>query len=299
MGCFADKRSNYLAGSPMVDFGDVKARYVRLTTTGTQKNGFAGALWNIKVFGEFETASPQLWMGLSGLDWNGTEWRNDGGMLGGVFQLKSGQVFRKRIDGQEAIVLVPGTCLEFISPVINPKEEHTTTVWVYENNRWVSQSADKYVQRGKVVIQSQDKELTLTNFRYYNWKQEEAEKAYDATVGLVRVEASDKMKRGLLVSLDADDFAVGDTVGYIPNKGVAEGYFETQKAPVIVAEQQGKKAFRFEGEQFFRSSFTLPATLRDNAPYTLEAWVLNPEIAENECVADFTSSHDEMEKSCW
>ena len=29
-------------------------QYVRLTTTGTQKNGFAGALWNIKVFGEFE-----------------------------------------------------------------------------------------------------------------------------------------------------------------------------------------------------------------------------------------------------
>lgn len=37
---FADKRSNYLAGSPMVDFGDVKARYVRLTTTGTQKKWF-------------------------------------------------------------------------------------------------------------------------------------------------------------------------------------------------------------------------------------------------------------------
>ena len=40
----------------------------------------------------------------------------------------------------------------------------------------------------------------------------------------------------------------------------------------------------------------LPATLRDNAPYTIEAWILNPEIAENECVADFTSSHDELEK---
>ena len=74
---FADKRSNYLAGSPMVDFGDTKARYIRLTTTGTQKNGFAGALWNIKVFGAYETASPQLWMGLSGEDWNGMEkrWR--------------------------------------------------------------------------------------------------------------------------------------------------------------------------------------------------------------------------------
>ena len=47
------------------------------------------------------------------------------------------------------------------------------------------------------------------------------------------------------------------------------------------------QAFRFEGEQFFRSSFTLPATLRDNAPYTLEAWVLNPEMAETKIVATF------------
>lgn len=293
---FADKRHNYLAGSPMVDFGETDARYVRLTTTGTQKNGFAGALWNIKVFGAYETASPQLWMGLSGLDWNGTEWKNDGGMLGGIFRLKTGQVSRKRIAGQEAIVLAPGTQLEFESPVINPKEEHTATVWVYENNRWTSKSAEDYVQRGKVVIQASGQELDVTNFRYYNWKQEEAEKAYDATVGLVRVEASDCVKKGLLVSMTAEDFAVGDTVPYIPNKGVVEGYFEAQKAPVVVEEVQGKKAFRFEGEQFFRSSFTLPATLRNNAPYTLEAWVLNPELAENECVADFTSSHDEMEK---
>ncbi len=36
--------------------------------------------------------------------------------------------------------------------------------------------------------------------------------------------------------------------------------------------------------------------MRDNAPYTLEAVILNPEIAENECYADFTTSHDEMEK---
>lgn len=197
-----------------------------MTTTGTQKNGFAGALWNIKVFGAYETASPQLWMGLSGLDWNGTEWKNDGGMLGGIFRLKTGQVSRKRIAGQEAIVLAPGTQLEFESPVINPKEEHTATVWVYENNRWTSKSAEDYVQRGKVVIQASGQELAVTNFRYYNWKQEEAEKAYDATVGLVRVEASDCVKKGLLVSMTAEDFAVGDTVPYIPNKGVVEGYFE-------------------------------------------------------------------------
>lgn len=292
---FADRRSNYLAGSPMVDFGDIEARYIRLTTTGTQKNGFAGALWNIKVFGEYETSSPQLWMGLSGMDWDGISWRNDGGMLGGHFTLKKGQVSRQRIDNQEAVVLAPGTVLEFRSPLLDREQEHTATVWTYRDGNWVSVSADAYLVDGGVRIQATEEALVLTNFRYYNWEQEEAEKAYDAANGLVRIPASDRNRQGLLVSLSADDFETGDTVAYIPNKGI-EGYFNLQESPVRVKEIEGKKAFHFEGSQYFRSSFMLPATLRDNAPYTLEAWVLNDSIAENECVADFTSSHDEMEK---
>ena len=79
----------------------------------------------------------------------------------------------------------------------------------------------------------------------------------------------------LVVSLSADDFTMNDTVPYLENRGV-KGYFE--------------------GTQVYTSSFMLPATLQDNAPYTLEAWVLNDSISENECVADFTTSHDELEK---
>lgn len=293
---FADKRNNYLAGSPMVDFGDVKARYVRLTTTGTQKNGFAGALWNIKVFGEYETASPQLWVGLSGADWNGTEWANNGGMLGGSFKIKSGRVSCRRIDGQDALALAPGTELELVSPVVNPDTEHTASVWTYVNGEWKSVNADKFVGKGKISVKSGTEEMVITNFRYYNWKLEDVEKEYDSKVGLTRINASDRIKKGLLVSVDANDFAAGDTVAYIPNRGIVEGYFETQNEPVIVENIQGKMALRFDSCQYFRSSFTLPATLRDNAPYTLEAWVLNPEMSVNECVADFTSSHDEMEK---
>lgn len=292
---FADKRKNHLAGSPMVDFGNTKARYVRLTTTGSQKNGFAGALWNIKVFGNYETSSPQLWMGLSGADWNGTEWKNNGGMLGGSFRLKAGQITRHRIDGQEAITLAPGTILEYSSPVLNPEQAHTATVWIYQDNKWASANADPYLTRGKIRIEAGEKILTLTNFRYYNWKQEEAEKEYDTKTDLVRLPAAAKDKQGLVVSLNADSFAAGDTVEYIPNLGI-KGGFEVQSEPVVVKEQQGKKAFRFDGKQYFRSNFPLPATLLDNAPYTLEAWILNPELAENECIADFTSSHDELEK---
>lgn len=88
---------------------------------------------------------------------------------------------------------------------------------------------------------------------------------------------------------------MNDTVPYLENRGV-KGYFEARKLPLVVKEVKGKKAFHFEGTQVYTSSFMLPATLQDNAPYTLEAWVLNDSISENECVADFTTSHDELEK---
>lgn len=47
---FADRRNNTFAGSPMMDTGKTKARYVRLTVTGNEKNGLFGAIWNIKIF---------------------------------------------------------------------------------------------------------------------------------------------------------------------------------------------------------------------------------------------------------
>lgn len=47
---FSDRTDSTLAGSPMVDLGDVRARYVRLTITGTEKPGAYAAVWNWKLF---------------------------------------------------------------------------------------------------------------------------------------------------------------------------------------------------------------------------------------------------------
>ena len=55
---FSDKQNNTLAGSPMIDHGDAKARYVRLTVTGHERNGLFPALWNIKVFSEGNDPFP-------------------------------------------------------------------------------------------------------------------------------------------------------------------------------------------------------------------------------------------------
>lgn len=292
---FADKRNNHLAGSPMVDFGKAEARYVRLTFTGGQKNGFGGAVWNVKVFGGIEEALPQQWLGLTAADWDGREWRNNEGMLGGAFVLKEGAARTCRIEGRDALMLEPGTVLEYCHSLLSPSKEHTLSGLVYRSGKWRSYETEHCLSQGMISLRSGNEPLVITNLRYYNWKLEPAERAYDAATDVVRLPAVDCRKRGLVVSITADDFAVGDTVPYLTNRGV-KGYFEALKAPVVVKETEGKKAFHFDGSQLFRSSFSLPATLQDNAPYTLEAWVLNDSIAENECVADFTTSHDELEK---
>ena len=292
---FADKRNNHLAGSPMVDFGKAEARYVRLTFTGGQKNGFGGAVWNVKVFGGIEEALPQQWLGLTAADWDGREWRNNEGMLGGAFVLKEGAARTCRIEGRDALMLEPGTVLEYCHSLLSPSKEHTLSGLVYRSGKWRSYETEHCLSQGMISLRSGNEPLVITNLRYYNWKLEPAERAYDAATDVVRLPAADCRKRGVVVSITADDFAVGDTVPYLTNRGV-KGYFEALKAPVVVKETEGKKAFHFDGSQLFRSSFSLPATLQDNAPYTLEAWVLNDSIAENECVADFTTSHDELEK---
>ena len=47
---YADRISNTMQGSPMIDRGKVRARYVRITITDTQKNGHMPAIWNVKVW---------------------------------------------------------------------------------------------------------------------------------------------------------------------------------------------------------------------------------------------------------
>ena len=49
---YADRTSNTMQGSPMIDKGKTKARYLRITITDTQKNGHMPAIWNVKVWQE-------------------------------------------------------------------------------------------------------------------------------------------------------------------------------------------------------------------------------------------------------
>lgn len=49
---FVDRRSNHRWGSPMVDDGDIEARHLRITITGTEFPGLFAAIWNFKVFAD-------------------------------------------------------------------------------------------------------------------------------------------------------------------------------------------------------------------------------------------------------
>lgn len=293
---FADKRNNRLAGSPMVDFGNADTRYIRITFTGGQKRGFPGALWNIKVYETTETFNPQQWIALDGNDWTGTEWQNRHGMLGGAFRLNAGHAMPRRIDGKDCIVLAPHSELAFESHVIDPSDPHTVAAMMLSGDSWVSYNGTEVLE-GKVVVKSGNEPLILSQFRYYNWEMEETEIEFAMTDPLLRIEPAPMFPEGKLVDIDADNFTVGDTLFMIPNKGVAGGgFFPLDSCMAKVVNINGKNAIEFDGKTSYMSSFPLPATVRDNTPYTLEMELLNPEIGENESVADFTSSHDELEK---
>lgn len=87
--------------------------------------------------------------------------------------------------------------------------------------------------------------------------------------------------------------------GSLSGKPRSKGYFEARKLPLVVKEVKGKKAFHFEGTQVYTSSFMLPATLQDNAPYTLEAWVLNDSISEMNVWPILLPRMMNWRKSCW
>lgn len=292
---YADKRGNRLAGSPMTDFGDTEARYVRITFTGGEKAGFPGALWNVKVFADAETSCPQLWLGLEASDWDGREWLNRGGQLAGAFRLLSGRVTPVRIDGRDGLRLEPSTTLEYLNPQLNPGAPHTLTALTYSDGRWSPLDLDGALSDGKLTISSGSEPLVVADLRYYNWPLTEAEKKHDASTALLRNRPAERRLHGLVVDIDASRFNAGDTVAYFLD-GTGRGYYEALDRPAVVREIAGRKGMEFDGSQVYRSSFMLPATMRDNCPYTLEMTILNPTLEENECVADFTTSHDELEK---
>jgi hypothetical protein len=149
---FADRTANRAAGCPMIDDNESRARYVRLTVTGTEKAGLYAAVWNIRVYdtlfntpnirntgsmegpGMLSTHSLLVDLDLGKIK-NGAvvDQLPNKGTLGGKF-MKHGNPVVKTIDGVKAIEF-DGNAHLFLSEEAPASlawnSPYTASVWVY------------------------------------------------------------------------------------------------------------------------------------------------------------------------
>jgi len=150
---FANKRNNLWHGSPYIDKGNVKARYIKLNITNTEYPGLYKAVWNFKVFGEgnapitpanINTPAPAEKYTQNGLLINldadslqaGTRvssWNNSG-TLGGTFKTTGKAPFADIISGKKAVVFTGLQSLRssFCVPhSLAGNNSYTVSFWAY------------------------------------------------------------------------------------------------------------------------------------------------------------------------
>lgn len=191
---YADRSNNTQQGSPMVDTGREKSRYIRLTITDTQKNGHFPAIWNVKVYNATAANDPLA-------------------MLPAV-----------ETDEDALLAGYPWIHTKDVVPYL----DRSPTGW-------------------------------LDN---------------------------------CILDINANDYTPGRTYKSIKNKGLTGSFISDTGIPVVP--KQGKIAFYFDGTQTLRSTFSMPRTMVYNAPYTINAWILNPEVDEMECVAQFMPAGNDL-----
>lgn len=172
---FADKTDNRRSGSPMIDDNEAKARFVKITVTGTEKTGLFAAIWEVKIF--------------------------------------------------NALFDVPS----FQNPIkLNDSGNHKPM--------------------------------------------------------------------GCIIHLNTDNLNSGWMTESIPNLGVLGGFFSASK-PLAIKKIDGVKALAFDGESVLYSSKNAPESLSWNAPFSVSAWVNNPDVGANECIITWTSRKNMLQGS--
>lgn len=101
---------------------------------------------------------------------------------------------------------------------IGTSKAHTFTAMTYANGQWKQiDETDSHISLsdGKLEIKAGNEPLTITNIRYYNWQQTDAEKHFDAETEITRLPVADDNAKGLIVDLCADYFEENDTLPII------------------------------------------------------------------------------------
>ena len=113
------------------------------------------------------------------------------------------------------------------------------------------------------------------------WKQRHA----DIAGGAPGCEGTDAP----IVSISAIDYPVGTQVTELKS-----GDYLFKGSPLTVELRDGRPAFHFNGSQCFRSNHGLPDCMNYSAPYTVEAWVLNPQVDRNECIVQLIPDRHDL-----
>jgi hypothetical protein len=330
---FSDKRDNRLSGSPMVDFGGVKARYIKLTVTGLEKKGMYAGLWNFKVFAGAKEEMPQLLVHLEADDLQEGPlkgWENNKGMLGGSYEITSGEPVVTIIDGRNAVQFKAGASCKissFVPETLKENGVYTQAYWVHSKMRrdddqeqWrfitIVRDGDmvKIYRDGEVLMEREFSEkrtpggfelpMRFGRDRQYRAASYASMRIYARALhaaeikGLMEAEYKKPADpspepQGLLVDLNTSDLKIGVLKEW-ENKGLASQKFIAENSGPMVEVVAGVKAVTFKGADSFKSTFKSPATLEGNGNYTVAVWAYNPDVSETEIMLSW-SRHGDLE----
>ena len=99
-----------------------------------------------------------------------------------------------------------------------------------------------------------------------------------------------------ILSLNAKDYPVGTRVTELSSSVANQlqpAYIFTGSS-VMTELRDGRPAFHFTGSQTFRSNKPLPDCMNYSAPYSVEAWVLNPQVDRNECIVQLIPDRHDL-----
>ncbi len=138
-----------------------------------------------------------------------------------------------------------------------------------------------------LTIQSGKRQVQLTDLTLFNraLPMNETAKFFKNPISAPEP-ATARNRNQALFSINADDYAVRTTQYEI-------GEFKANGNPVDVVMKQGRKAFAFDGTQQFLMHKALPVTMEENAPYSIEAWVMNPQADIEETILDLIQNGNE------
>ena len=311
---FSDKRNNTLEGCPMVDYGDVQARYLRLTVTGLEKPGMSAAIWNFKAFEGAKYDPPQLLVHLEANDCDEgpvKECSNHRGMIGGSF-IANAQTVVDSIDHNNVIVMPYGSSLKLSKPVpdtiINNKVFSIVIKSTDQDgkNQQIAlvadgQSLKTYINAELIETEmitkpldslftytanNKDNNTNLRSLRIYARDLHQSEIKYLMDLPYQKPAAPSVQPMGLLVDLDAADLSMG-AVDRWSNKGLLKEKFTPQGTSPVVELVSGVKAVTFKGRDYLQSAFKIPASLFGNGSYTVAVWAYNPEVADIESMVSW------------